>query len=92
MRFVFSRHADKEIAKLEKSDPVIAKRLNNGIKTLADDPAPPGSKAIQGAPGFWRIVVGDYRVIYSLPDSDTVQVETVSHRRDVYEKHKRRTG
>jgi len=49
------------------------------IKRLANNPKPAGSRKITGARGFWRIRVGDYRVIYEVNYSqNTVKVFKVN--------------
>ncbi len=51
---------------------------------LADNPRPPGSLKLAGR-DFWRIRVGDYRVIYAIDDNEeVVRVVRTGHRRDVY--------
>ena len=55
------------------------------IDRLADDPHPAGMIALRGAPGAFRIRIGDYRVIYVLHDDLLlVVVIDIGHRRDVY--------
>jgi mRNA interferase RelE/StbE len=53
---------------------------------LAEDPRPPGARALQGRPGL-RVRVGDYRIIYTVEDDVLlVVVVRLGHRRDVYER------
>ena len=89
----FSRHAIKSLRKLFRSDPDAFEYVLADIENLADDPHPPNAAKLKGFhPERWRIRVGDYRVIYSLPDDDTVLIQAAGHRNDVYAKDKRRTG
>jgi mRNA interferase RelE/StbE len=61
-------------------------RIRGAIALLAQDPRPPGAKALQGGPGL-RVRVGNYRIIYTVHDDVLlVVVVTLGHRRDVYER------
>jgi mRNA interferase RelE/StbE len=53
---------------LRKLDPQFRHRVQGAIALLAQDPRPPGARAMQGRPGF-RIRVGDYRIIYTVDDA-----------------------
>ena len=54
-------------------------------KALASDPRPPGCRKIVGTSDFWRIRVGDYRVICQVDDSaKAVRIMRARHRRDAY--------
>ena len=75
--------ARKELEKL--SDSLIA-RLAPKIDDLAADPRPSGCRKLRGYKDFWRIRVGEYRVVYIIDDDrKMVSVTRVAHRRDVYE-------
>jgi mRNA interferase RelE/StbE len=55
------------------------------IRSLANDPRPPGCHKIAGTKNDWRIRVGDYRVVYEIADAvRIVRVHPVRQRRDVY--------
>ena len=57
------------------------------MKLLTTNPRP--SKAIQmvGFENFWRLRVGDFRVIYTVRDQELViLVVSIGHRKDVYRK------
>ena len=70
---------------LRKLDPQVRRRVQGAIALLAQDPRPPGARALQGRPGF-RVRVGDYRIIYMVEDDVLlVVVVTLGHRRDVYD-------
>jgi mRNA interferase RelE/StbE len=59
-------------------------RLHGAIALLAQDPRPPGAKALRGRPGL-RVRVGDFRIIYTVEDDVfLVVVVDLGHRRDVY--------
>ena len=59
-------------------------RIQGAIALLAENPRPPGARALHGRPGL-RVRVGDYRIIYLVEDDVLlVVVVTPGHRRDVY--------
>ena len=71
---------------LRKLDPQIRLRIQGVIALLAQDPRPPGARALQGRDGL-RVRVGDYRVVYTVDDNVlTVVVVRLGHRRDVYDR------
>ncbi|MBC7632515.1 type II toxin-antitoxin system RelE/ParE family toxin [Aeromicrobium sp.] len=70
---------------LRKLDPQVCRRIQGAIALLAQDPRPPGARALQGRPGM-RVRVGDYRIIYTVKDDVLlVVVVRLGHRRDVYD-------
>jgi mRNA interferase RelE/StbE len=72
------------IRALRKVDPQHRGRIQGAIALLAQDPRPPGARALQGRPGL-RVRLGDYRIIYLVEDDVLlVVVVTVGHRREVY--------
>ena len=61
-------------------------RVQGAIALLAQDPRPPGARALQGRPGY-RVRVGDYRIIYAIHDDVLlIVVVALGHRRDVYDR------
>lgn len=60
-------------------------RIRGAVLKLAADPRPPGARALKDRPGYLRVRVGDYRIIYTIED-DVLRVVVVrlGHRRDVY--------
>jgi mRNA interferase RelE/StbE len=74
---------------LKKMPPDVLVRVSKAISQLSMNPRPPGVAALQGEPGFLRLRVGDYRLIYTVHDDVlTVLVVTVSHRREVYRRRR----
>ena len=70
---------------LHRLDPQARSRVQGAIALLAQDPRPPGARALQGRPGL-RVRVGDYRIIYTVEDDALVVVVVrLGHRRDVYD-------
>ncbi len=77
--------APRAVRELERLPLRIRKRIATAIDGLADAPMPVGAKKLQGPDGFWRIRVGDYRVIYDVRHKSVlVLVIRIGHRRDVY--------
>jgi len=59
----------------------IAKKLDG----LAEDPRPTGCKKLQGSDHLYRIVSGDFRILYQIHDDVlTVLVVRVGDRKQVY--------
>lgn len=69
------RSAVKDLADLH---PRVRKSVDRRILRLAEDPTPQGSLPLTGEwKGFWRIRVGEHRVIYFI-DEETHTI-TISH-------------
>jgi mRNA interferase RelE/StbE len=61
------------------------RRVDERILALAEEPRPPRAVKLQGAEGYFRIRVGDYRVVYAIEDDVLiVLVVRIGHRREVY--------
>lgn len=74
--------AVKELARLDKS---VARRLVRAIDALTVDPRPSTSRPLVGYPHLWRLRVGDYRVVYTIKDSELVVLALrIAHRSRVY--------
>lgn len=72
------------IKALRKLDPQVRHRIQGAISLLAQDPRPPGARALQGRPGL-RVRIGNYRIIYTIDDDVLlIVVVRLGHRRDVY--------
>ncbi|MGH9509056.1 MAG: type II toxin-antitoxin system RelE family toxin [Terriglobales bacterium] len=81
-RVVFSETA---IRALDKIHPQHRARIITRAESLADEPFPPGVKKLRGPEGWYRIRVGDYRVVYDVQHQRlVVLVVRVAHRRDAY--------
>lgn len=70
---------------LERLPRDIQARIRRAIDALANDPFPPGVKKLRGPEGWYRIRVGDYRVVYDVEHHRlVVLVVRVAHRREAY--------
>jgi mRNA interferase RelE/StbE len=78
----FTPHAQRDFAALERG---AQQRLRRRIDRLAEDPFPAGARKLHAEEPFYRIRVGDYRVIYEVgTDQLVVIVVKIGHRREVY--------
>ena len=77
----FRASAVKELRRL----PIAARRqVSELIDSLPHDPRPRGVKKLVGVDA-WRVRVGDYRVIYSIKDTQlAIEIIKIGNRREVY--------
>jgi mRNA interferase RelE/StbE len=76
--------AEKELKKLPGQ--WIA-RIVPRLENLASNPRPPGCLKLKGGNREWRIRVGDYRVVYTIDDTELlVEVTRIRNRSEVYER------
>jgi mRNA interferase RelE/StbE len=81
-RVAYTPTSAKELEHLSKKN---RQRVIEAVHGLADNPRPMGCKKLKGRGDFYRIRVGDYRVVYNVfDDVVTVLVVRVRHRRDAY--------
>ena len=76
--------AEREIQKLARQ---IQRRILDRIEELRTAPRTHGAEKLKGkgSDAFYRVRVGDYRIIYEIADEAlTVLVVKVGNRRDVY--------
>lgn len=60
------------------------RRIVNRIRSLSDDPRPPGCEKLSSADKF-RVRQGRYRIVYSVRDEAlVVDVVKVAHPKDIY--------
>jgi mRNA interferase RelE/StbE len=81
-RIRVERHAEKDLDDLSAS---VRRRVIQRIRGLATEPRPRGCVKLAGAEDLWRLRVGDYRLIYSVDDHESVvRIGYVRHRKDAY--------
>lgn len=69
---------------LRKLPASVQKIIHLAVEGLGAEPRPSGSRKLTGSE-FWRLRVGDYRVVYAIEDGRlVVLVVKVAHRREVY--------
>ena len=77
-----SNSAQKEIKNLEQG---VMARMIRSVRSLADEPRPPGCRKLVGSHNRWCVRVGDYRVIYTVDDAGRViEIVAVRHRSKAY--------
>lgn len=60
-------------------------RIVRKMEALALDPRPRGCKKLQGEEAFYRVRVGEFRIVYAVRDAAlVVLVVKVGNRREVY--------
>ena len=59
-------------------------RLFGAIERLRHDPFLAGSTALKEAPGYRRIRVGSWRIVYTVIDH-VIEVAIIGHRKDAYD-------
>ena len=80
-RIFFKRSVEKDLSSIPKKD---VRKILDRIKTLENDPRPPGSEKLTGQERY-RLRQGRYRIVYSIQDDElSIWVVKVGHRRDVY--------
>jgi mRNA interferase RelE/StbE len=77
---VVKRSVERELRAVPKAD---LDRLVRRIRSLAEDPRPPGSETLSGQDRY-RVRQGDYRVVYAVDDERIVEIVKIGHRREVY--------
>ena len=77
----FSAQATKQGDKLPQN---IRQRIIRTVRKLARDPFPPGVRKIANS-DYYRLRVGDYRIIYEVQEARlVVLVVRIGHRKDVH--------
>ena len=65
---------------LRKLPPDATARLRGPILALARDPRPPGAVSLAGS-SFWRLRVGDLRIVYGIDEAErTIVILRVARR------------
>ena len=81
-RIEFTSSATHDFSKLTDD---VQQRLMPKIDALAHEPRPMGVQKLQGRVNRYRILVGDYRVVYEIQDRIlVVLIVRIGHRREVY--------
>ncbi len=82
-RIEFRPAARRDLKDLPKD---VVDRVGRKISALAENPRPLGVEKLSGSEeGFYRIRIGDYRVLYTIQDKVLlIIIIKVRHRREVY--------
>ena len=74
--------AEKELRKIPVD---YFKIIISKIRALSDKPYPVGCKKLKDKENFWRIRIGNYRVLYEIDNSNkSIKIYRVRHRKDAY--------
>ncbi len=80
-KVTIKKSAAKELEDIPKKD---LRKIVKRIQSLAENPRPTGSQKLSGQEQY-RIRQGDYRIVYSIDDEDSiVDIIKIGHRREVY--------
>ena len=77
MNITYSSRARKALARLDVST---RQRIRQGINQLPEGDV----KKLQGHTELYRLRVGDWRIVFSYPDDETILIERISPRGGVY--------
>lgn len=79
---VLKAAALRELKKIPAQD---LQKLDERIRSLADNPRPPGCKKLQSPDDLLRVRVGDYRIVYQVTEKPRqVTVVRIGNRSEVY--------
>ena len=74
--------AIRGLTKLPKD---VQRSIRSRIDALANNPFPPDVKKLGGEEKFYRIKIGDYRIIYQVHKKSLfILVVSIGHRKEVY--------
>jgi mRNA interferase RelE/StbE len=73
-----SRGARKALARLPQKH---ARQIATRILDLRSDPSPHDSSTLKGSPGFRRVDIGEYRIIYRA-EGQELQIAAIGRRND----------
>ena len=80
-RVIVRKSVSKDLQGIPQKD---VRRILSAIKSLADDPRPPGAKKLSGQDRY-RLRQGNYRILYEIEDDRLILcVVRAGDRRDIY--------
>ena len=80
-KITIKKSAARELDEIPKKD---LRKVVKRIQTLARNPRPPGSQKLS-AQQCYRVRQGDYRIVYSIDDEDSlIDIVKIGHRREIY--------
>lgn len=90
MAFKLLYHPEVKAVDIPSLDSRIKDRIKKAIETrLTIAPHQYGEPLRKTLKGYWKLRVGDYRVVFKIVENE-VRVLGIIHRKDVYEKIKKR--
>ncbi len=83
-RYKISFHS-KAVKEFDRLEDNVRRRIASRIEALAENPRPVDSVKLSGYKDYYRIRVGDYRIVYSIQDNKLiVLIIRIGARRDIY--------
>ena len=80
-RITFTKSSVRELDGIPRKD---AQRIFRRTSELAENPGPMGYERLSGKEQY-RIRQGDYRIVYSIEDKDSlIDIVKIGHRRDIH--------
>ena len=77
MNILYSKQSVKAISRMDKN---LKLRIKNAVELI-----PKGDiKKLQGHGKLYRLRIGDWRIVFSYPDNETVFIEKICPRGEVY--------
>ncbi len=81
-RILWKKSAVKELQEIPKEWRI---SILNHIDKLTENAKPSNSLKLKGISNFYRIRIGDYRIIYSIQNEMlTIEIIKIGHRKEVY--------
>jgi len=77
MAILLSKNAAKALRRMDAAD---KQRVTQGIRGIPNGDI----KRLQGYKELYRLRVGDWRIVFSYPDGETVLVEKIAPRGSIY--------
>ena len=82
LKVLLGSRVAKDIKALEAS---LRQRIIDRLLLLRNNPRPIGAKKLEGGKNFWRIRVGDWRILYEIDVKRAeVKIYRVKHRSIIY--------
>jgi mRNA interferase RelE/StbE len=79
---VLSKTAEKELERLPAQ---VISKIIPVLESLENNPRPSGCKKLKGFKDFWRVRIGNYRIIYAINDVILlVDIREIGGRKDIY--------
>lgn len=76
---------------LRKLNSAAQLRIVTALEVLQTEPRPPAMKALVGHPGYLRVRIGNYRIVYTIVDARLlILILALGDRKDVYRSFERR--
>jgi len=80
-KITIKKSAAKELEDIPQKD---LRKIIKRIRSLARDPKPYSSQKLSGQERY-RVRQGDYRIVYSIEDKDSlIDIVKIGHRREIY--------